>query len=63
MTDRRLSETQRPKVGDHVFCEVQWPGGRKTQTEGKLIVIRDNLAYVETSMGVCEVDLATVEPA
>ena len=49
------------KPGDRVSCEVRWKSGRTTTSEGRLISIVGDKAYVETSLGTVEVDLDSVD--
>ena len=48
--------------GARVSCTVVWKGGRTTASEGTLITVSGDKAYVETSLGPVEVDASTVEP-
>jgi hypothetical protein len=48
-------------VGEEVVCEVEWPGGRRTATRGRLISIYNGEVFVESSMGPVAGILATLE--
>lgn len=49
------------KKGTRVTCEVKWPDGRVTTSEGTFLFLNGDYAYVETVFGVVEVDPDTVE--
>ena len=50
-------------VGDQVSGVVEWPGGRRTTTQGALITVHDGEAFIESSLGPVAAILDTVEPA
>jgi len=50
-------------VGDQVTGTVEWPGGRRTTTQGSLITVHNGEAFIESPLGPVAAILETVEPA
>jgi hypothetical protein len=40
-----------PKPGDLVSMDVEWPNGRVSRMTGKLLVIKEDEAVIESSLG------------
>lgn len=49
-------------VGDQVSAVVEWPNGRRTNTQGTLITVDGDEAYIESPLGPVAVNVETLEP-
>ena len=49
--------------GQEVTGVVVWPDGHTTVTTGTLRFVREGMAYVDTAVGIVEMDAETLESA